>query len=298
MGHQWLFRFVPMHLFLPRPSPTKASITLAREWAIVHSHYALSPPPHALSDALGKLCRRRCSTRAMGQPDRIHARGAGGEGSGADVLGTYFTFETTSAFCSRHVAPARRQHSLGCFAPVVRGVFDQARRSALFGTPGGGLPRNIRSRGFRNAFGTSYRESSRTSPDTRAPGPMLPITSWSCGITRRAPPDPTKSAAILRQEIRRCRMANTISPRTSTVCRLIYTTSVRNEKGNIVSDKHIDSHDYPRRRPLPVREVVAAGARCESVVRRGRARQGRTRPQIYCFGCFWFSFFLFFLLLT
>jgi len=79
--------------------------------------------------------------------------------------------------------------------------------------------------------------------------------------------DPTKiREAILAVKKYAVLKANTISTRTATVC--MATNVVRNEKGTIVYDKHIDFNDEWHCRPLPIREGPARIKRCRTFAHR------------------------------
>jgi len=147
MGNQWLFRFRPNDSYSGRVIADYGVNTLAKKkWAIVHSTDAFGTAGgKALSDALGKLGAPPVLDQGYAnQSQDFTPVVLAVKGSGADVLGTYFTFENDPRHFCPPVAPARRQHSLGRFALGGRGVLDQARRS--------GAVRHLRGGGLRGRF--------------------------------------------------------------------------------------------------------------------------------------------------
>jgi hypothetical protein len=127
MGNQWLFRFRPNDSYSGRVIADYGVNTLGKKkWAIVHSTDAFGTAGgKALADALTKLGTPAVLDQGYAnQSQDFTPVVLAVKQSGADVLGTYFTFEND---LRPPAAPARRHHSLGRLALGGGGVIDQAR---------------------------------------------------------------------------------------------------------------------------------------------------------------------------
>ena len=132
MGNQWLFRFRPNDSYSGRVIADFGVNTLGKKkWAIVHSTDAFGTAGgKALSAALEKLGTPPVLDQGYAnQSQDFTPVVLAVKQSGADVLGTYFTFENDLGIFARQLTPARRQHSLGRFALDGRGVLDQTGRT-------------------------------------------------------------------------------------------------------------------------------------------------------------------------
>ena len=123
--------------------------------------------------------------------------------SGADVLGTYFTFENDLGIFARQLAPARRQHSLGGLALDGRGVTAlKLAGPALYGTYGVADYAEESSEASK-AFGKAYREAYKIAPDIQSAWTYDAVTILSAAINKAGSTDPAKirEAILAHQEI-------------------------------------------------------------------------------------------------
>src|SRR6201747_1320629 len=244
MGNQWLFRFRPNDNYSGRVIADYGVTTLGKKkWAIVHSTDAFGTAGgKALSDALGKLGAPPVLDQGYAnQSQDFTPVVLAVKQSGADVLGTYFTFESDLGVF------ARQLRQLGVTIPwvgspsVVAVSSTKLAGPALFGTYGVADYAEDSSPASK-AFGTSYREAYKTAPDNQSAWPYDAITILSAAINKAGSTDPAK----IRENI----LALKKYPGAEGEYNFDQNGDglhgynvVRNEKGTIVYDKHIDFND-------------------------------------------------------
>jgi branched-chain amino acid transport system substrate-binding protein len=177
MNNPWLFRFRPNDSYSGRVIADFGVNTLGKKkWAIVHSTDAFGTAGgKALSAALEKLGAPPVLDQGYAnQSQDFTPVVLAVKQSGADVLGTYFTFENDLGIF------ARQLRQLGVTIPWVGSpttVNVSAIKLAgptLYGTYGV-ADYAEESNETSKAFGKAYREAYKTAPDlSRAPGPMMP----------------------------------------------------------------------------------------------------------------------------
>src|SRR5450755_3168141 len=194
MGNQWLFRFRPNDNYSGRVIADYGVNTLGKKkWAIVHSTDAFgSAGGKALSDALGKLGAPPVLDQGYAnQSQDFTPVVLAVKQSGADVLGTYFTFENDLGIF------ARQLRQLGVNIPwvgspsVVAVSSTKLAGPALFGTYGVADYAEDSSEASK-AFGKSYRDAYKTAPDNQSAWPYDAITILSAAINKAGSTDPTK----------------------------------------------------------------------------------------------------------
>ena len=244
MGNPWLFRFRPNDSYSGRVIADYGVNTLGKKkWAIVHSTDAFGTAGgKALTDALKKLGAPPVLDQGYAnQSQDFTPVVLAIKQSGADMLGTYFTFENDLGIFARQLrqlgvnipwvgspsivtSPRPSSRVPRCSAPMVSPI-----------TPK--IPARPRR---RSASSTAMPTRSR--PTTRAPGPMTPSPSCRRRSTRPARPIPARSAK------------RSSPPRNMPGAEGEYNFDqngdglhgynvVKNEKGNIVFDKHIEFND-------------------------------------------------------
>ena len=170
MGNQWLFRCRPNDSYSGRVIADFGITTLGKKkWAIVHSTDAFGTAGgKALADALGKSG----ATVALDQGYANQSQDftpvvLAVKQSGADILGSYFTFENDLGIF------ARQLRQLGVTIPyvgspsIVNVTAMKLAGPALFGTYGVADYAEDSSEGAK-AFGKAYREAAKTAPDNQA----------------------------------------------------------------------------------------------------------------------------------
>ena len=161
--------------------------------------------------------------------------------SGADVLGTYFTFENDLGIF------ARQLRQLGVNIPwvgspsVVAVSSTKLAGPALFGTYGVADYAEDSSEASK-AFGKAYRDAYKTAPDNQSAWPYDAITILSAAINKAGSTDPGKiREAIL--AVKKYAGAEGEYNFDQNGDGLHGYNVVKNEKGTIVYDKHIDFND-------------------------------------------------------
>jgi branched-chain amino acid transport system substrate-binding protein len=244
MGNQWLFRFRPNDSYSGRVIADYGVNTLGKKkWAIVHSTDAFGTAGgKALSDALGKLGAPPVLDQGYAnQSQDFTPVVLAVKQSGADVLGTYFTFENDLGIF------ARQLRQLGVNIPwvgspsVVAVSSTKLAGPALFGTYGVADYAEDSSEASK-AFGKSYRDAYKTAPDNQSAWPYDAITILSAAINKAGSTDPTKiREAIL--AVKKYAGAEGEYNFDQNGDGLHGYNVVKNEKGTIVYDKHIDFND-------------------------------------------------------
>ena len=244
MGNQWLFRFRPNDNYSGRVIADYGVKTLGKKkWAIVHSTDAFGTAGgKALADALAKLGTPAVLDQGYAnQSQDFTPVVLAVKQSGADILGTYFTFENDLGIF------ARQLRQLGVNIPwvgspsVVAVSSTKLAGPALFGTYGVADYAEDSSAASK-AFGKAYREAYKTAPDNQSAWPYDAITILSAAINKAGSTEPAK--------IREALLATKKIPGAEGEYNFDQNGDglhgynvVRNEKGTIVYDKHIDFND-------------------------------------------------------
>jgi branched-chain amino acid transport system substrate-binding protein len=242
MGNPWLFRFRPNDSYSGRVIADFGVNTLGKKkWAIVHS-----------TDAFGTAGGKALSLGKLGAPpvlDQGYANQSQDftpvvlavKQSGADVLGTYFTFENDLGIF------ARQLRQLGVNIPwvgspsVVAVSSTKLAGPALYGTYGVADYAEESSEASK-AFGKAYREAYKTAPDIQSSWTYDAITILSAAINKVGSTDPAKiREAIL--GLKKFPGAEGEYNFDQNGDGLHGYNVVRNEKGTIVYDKHIEFDD-------------------------------------------------------
>jgi branched-chain amino acid transport system substrate-binding protein len=244
IGNQWLFRFRPNDSYSARVIADYGVNTLGKKkWAIVHSTDAFGTAGgKALSAALEKLGTPAVLDQGYAnQSQDFTPVVLAVKQSGADVLGSYFTFENDIGIF------ARQLKQLGVNIPWVGSPSTVAVSStklagpALYGTYGVADYAEESSDASR-AFGKSYREAYKTAPDLQSAWPYDALTVLSAAINKAGSTDPGKiREAIL--GLKKFPGAEGEYNFDQNGDGLHGYNVVKNEKGTIVFDKHIEFDD-------------------------------------------------------
>jgi branched-chain amino acid transport system substrate-binding protein len=243
MGNQWLFRFRPNDSYSGSVIAEYGTKTLGKKkWAIVHSTDAFGTAGgKALTAGLGKL------DGASVVLDQGYANQSQDftpvvlaiKQSGAEVLGSYFTFENDLGVF------ARQLRQLGVTIPWVGSpsitniTALKLAGPALFGTFGV-ADYAEESSAASKAFGAAYRDIAKVAPDNQSSWTYDAITILCMAITKAGKTDPTAVRdAIL--AIKKHAGAEGEYNFDANGDGLHGYNVVRNEKGTIVFDKHVES---------------------------------------------------------
>ena len=243
MGNQWLFRFRPNDLYSGSVIAEYGVKTLGKKkWAIVHSTDAFGTAGgKALTAALGKLDG---TTIALDQGYSNQSQDftpvvLAIKQSGADILGSYFTFENDLGVF------ARQLRQLGVTIPyvgspsIVNVTALKLAGPALFGTFGVADYAEDSSEASK-AFGKIYRAAAKVAPDNQSSWTYDAITILCMAIKNAGKTDPAAiREAIL--AIRKHAGAEGEYNFDANGDGLHGYNIVRNEKGTIAFDKHIES---------------------------------------------------------
>jgi branched-chain amino acid transport system substrate-binding protein len=244
MNNPWLFRFRPNDSYSGRVIADFGVNTLGKKkWAIVHSTDAFGTAGgKALSAALEKLGAPAVLDQGYAnQSQDFTPVVLAVKQSGADVLGTYFTFENDLGIF------ARQLRQLGVTIPWVGSpttVNVSAIKLAgptLYGTYGV-ADYAEESNETSKAFGKAYREAYKTAPDLQSAWTYDAITVLSAAINKAGSTDPGKiREAIL--GLKKFPGAEGEYNFDQNGDGLHGYNVVRNEKGTLVFDKHIEFDD-------------------------------------------------------
>ncbi len=243
MGNPWLFRFRPNDSYSGSVIAEYGVKTLGKKkWAIVHSTDAFGTAGgKALSTALAKLDG---ATIALDQGYANQSQDftpvvLAIKQSGADILGSYFTFENDLGVF------ARQLRQLGVTIPyvgspsIVNVTALKLAGPALFGTFGVADYAEDSSDASK-AFGKLYRDAAKVAPDNQSSWTYDAITVLCMAINKAGKTDPTAiREAIL--SIKKHAGAEGEYNFDANGDGLHGYNIVRNEKGTIVFDKHIES---------------------------------------------------------
>ena len=244
MGNQWLFRFRPNDSYSGRVIADFGVNTLGKKkWAVVHSTDAFGTAGgKALTAALEKLGAPPVLDQGYAnQSQDFTPVVLAVKQSGADVLGSYFTFENDLGIF------ARQLRQLGVTIPGVGSpttVNVSAIKLAgptLYGTYGV-ADYAEESNDASKAFGKTYREAYKVAPDLQSAWPYDAVTVLSAAINKAGSTDPGKiREAIL--GLKKFPGAEGEYNFDQNGDGLHGYNVVRNEKGTIVYDKHIEFDD-------------------------------------------------------
>ena len=244
MGNQWLFRFRPNASYSGRVLADYGVNTLGKKkWAIVHSTDAFGTAGgKALAEALGKSG----ATVALDQGYANQSQDftpvvLAVKQSGADILGSYFTFENDLGIF------ARQLRQLGVNIPyvgspsIVNVTALKLAGPALYGTFGVSDFAEESSEAAK-AFGKLYREVAKVAPDVQASWTYDAMNILSAAINKAGKTDP----GAIREAILATKGyagAEGVYNFDANGDGLHGYNIVKNEKGNIIFDKHIDFTD-------------------------------------------------------
>jgi branched-chain amino acid transport system substrate-binding protein len=244
MGNQWLFRFRPNDIYSARVIADFGVNTLGKKkWAVVHSTDAFGTAGgKALTAVLEKLGTPPLLDQGYAnQSQDFTPVVLAVKQSGAEVLSSYFTFENDLGIF------ARQLRQLGVTIPwvgsptTVNVSATKLAGPALFGTYGVADYAEESSDASR-AFGKAYREAYKTAPDLQSAWPYDAVTVLSAAINKAGTTDPGKiREAIL--GLKKFAGAEGEYNFDQNGDGLHGYNVVRNEKGTITYDKHIEFDD-------------------------------------------------------
>src|SRR5437764_3950020 len=194
LGNPWLFRFRPNDSYSGRVIAAYGVNTLGKKkWAIVHSTDAFGTAGgKALASALEKLGNPAVLDQGYAnQSQDFTPVVLAVKQSGADILGTYFTFENDIGIF------ARQLRQLGVNIPwvgspsVVAVSSTKLAGPALFGTYGVADYAEQSSEASK-AFGKAYRDAYKTAPDNQSAWPYDAVTILAMAINKAGSADPAK----------------------------------------------------------------------------------------------------------
>jgi branched-chain amino acid transport system substrate-binding protein len=244
MGNQWLFRFRPNDSYSGRVIAEYGVNTLGKKkWAILHSTDAFGTAGgKALSAALEKLGTPPLLDQGYAnQSQDFTPVVLAIKQSGADILGSYFTFENDIGIF------ARQLRQLGVNIPWVGSpsitniTALKLAGPALYGTFGV-ADYAEESSDASKAFGKAYRDVIKVAPDNQSSWTYDAVTVLSAAINKAGSTDPGKiREAIL--GLRKFPGAEGEYNFDQNGDGLHGYNVVKNEKGTIVFDKHIEFDD-------------------------------------------------------
>jgi branched-chain amino acid transport system substrate-binding protein len=244
MGNQWLFRFRPNDSYSGRVIADYGVNTLGKKkWAVLHSTDAFGTAGgKALSAALEKLgCPSVLDQGYANQSQDFTPVVLAIKQSGADILGSYFTFENDLGIF------ARQLRQLGVNIPwvgspsIVNITALKLAGPALYNTFGV-ADYAEESSDAAKTFGKAYREVAKVAPDNQSSWPYDAVTVLSAAINKAGSTEPAKiREAIL--SIKKFPGAEGEYNFDQNGDGLHGYNIVKNDKGNIVFDKHIEFTD-------------------------------------------------------
>jgi branched-chain amino acid transport system substrate-binding protein len=243
MGNSWLFRFRPNDSYSGRViADYGVNVLGKKKWAIVHSTDAFGTAGgKALAEALGKI---NGATIALDQGYSNQSQDftpvvLAIKQSGADILGSYCTFENDLGVF------ARQLRQLGITIPyvgspsIVNITALKLAGPALYGTYGVADYAEDSSPASK-AFGKAYREVAKVAPDNQSSWPYDAVMVLSMAINKAGKTDPSAiREAIL--SVRKYQGAEGEYNFDANGDGLHGYNIVRNENGTIVFDKHIEA---------------------------------------------------------
>src|SRR5690348_7593629 len=241
MGNQWLFRFRPNDSYSGSVIAEYGVKTLGKKkWFVLHSTDAFGTAGgKALTEALGKLGATATDQGYANQSQDFTPVVLAIKQSGADILGSYFTFESDLGIF------ARQLRQLGVNIPwvgspsIVNITALKLAGPALYGTFGVADYAEDSSDASK-AFGKLYRDAVKVAPDNQSSWTYDAINVLSAAINKAGSTDPGK--------IREAILATKKFPGAEGEYNFDQNGDglhgyniVKNDKGKIVFDKHIES---------------------------------------------------------
>ena len=244
LGNPWLFRFRPNDSYSGRVIADYGVKTLGKKkWAVLHSTDAFGTAGgKALTEALGKLDAPVVLDQGYAnQSQDFTPVVLAIKQSGADILGSYFTFENDLGIF------ARQLRQLGVTIPwvgspsIVNITALKLAGPALYNTYGVADYAEDSSEAAK-AFGKAYRDVVKVAPDNQSSWPFDAINVLATAIKNAGSTDPQKiREAIL--AIKKYPGAEGEYNFDKNGDGLHGYNIVKNEKGTIVFDKHIEFED-------------------------------------------------------
>jgi branched-chain amino acid transport system substrate-binding protein len=243
MGNQWLFRFRPNDSYSGRVIAEYGVNTLGKKkWFVLHSTDAFGTAGgKALTEALGKLDATATDQGYANQSQDFTPVVLAIKQSGADILGSYFTFENDLGIFGRQL------RQLGVNIPwvgspsIVNITALKLAGPALYNTYGVADYAEDSSEGSK-AFGKVYRDAVKVAPDNQSSWTFDAVTVLSASINKAGSTDPAK--------IREAILATKKFPGAEGEYNFDQNGDglhgyniVKNEKGTITFDKHIEFTD-------------------------------------------------------
>src|ERR1700726_1119130 len=244
MGNQWLFRFRPNDSYSGRVIADFGVNTLGKKkWAVLHSTDAFGTAGgKALTSALEKLGAPSVLDQGYAnQSQDFTPVVLAIKQSGADILGSYFTFENDLGIF------ARQLRQLGVNIPwvgspsIVNITALKLAGPALYGTFGV-ADYAEESSDAAKTFGKAYRDIAKVAPDNQSSWPYDAINVLAAAINKAGSTDSGK--------IREAILATKKFPGAEGEYNFDQNGDglngyniVKNDKGNIVFDKHIEFND-------------------------------------------------------
>ncbi|MBR0738304.1 ABC transporter substrate-binding protein [Bradyrhizobium liaoningense] len=244
MGNQWLFRCRPNDSYSGRVIAEYGVSTLSKKkWAVLHSTDAFGTAGgKALTEALTKLGAPPVLDQGYAnQSQDFTPVVLAIKQSGADILGSYFTFENDLGIF------ARQLRQLGVNIPwvgspsIVNITALKLAGPALYNTYGVADYAEDSSEGSK-AFGKIYRDAVKVAPDNQSSWTFDAINVLAQGINKAGTTEPGKvREAIL--AIKKFPGAEGEYNFDQNGDGLHGYNIVKNDKGKIVFDKHIEFND-------------------------------------------------------
>src|ERR1700748_3709823 len=244
MGNQWLFRCRPNDSYSGRVIAEFGVKTLGKKkWAVLHSTDAFGTAGgKALTEALGKLDAAPVLDQGYAnQSQDFTPVVLAIKQSGADILGSYFTFENDLGIFGRQL------RQLGVNIPwvgspsITNVTALKLAGPALYNTFGVADYAEDSSEGSK-AFGKIYREATKVAPDNQSSWPYDAVTVLAAAINKAGSTDPTK--------IREAILATKKFPGAEGEYNFdqngdgLHGSHIwKNDKGTIAFDKHIEFTD-------------------------------------------------------
>jgi branched-chain amino acid transport system substrate-binding protein len=243
MGNKWLFRFRPNDSYSGRVIAEYGVNTLGKKkWFVLHSTDAFGTAGgKALTEALGKLGATTTDQGYANQSQDFTPVVLAIKQSGADILGSYFTFENDLGIF------ARQLRQLGVTIPwvgspsIVNITALKLAGPALYNTFGVADYAEDSSEASK-AFGKLYRDAVKVAPDNQSSWPYDAITVLAKAINTAGSTDPDKIRdAIL--AVKKFPGAEGEYNFDQNGDGLHGYNIVKNDKGTITFDKHIEFTD-------------------------------------------------------
>src|SRR5882757_4113295 len=244
MGNKWLFRFRPNDSYSGRVIAEYGVSTLSKKkWAVLHSTDAFGTAGgKALTAALEKLGAPSVLDQGYAnQSQDFTPVVLAIKQSGADILGSYFTFENDLGIF------ARQLRQLGVNIPwvgspsIVNITALKLAGPALYGTYGVADYAEDSSEGSK-AFGKIYRDAVKVAPDNQSSWTFDAINVLSAAINKAGSTDPGKirEAILATKKFAGAEGEYNFDQNGDG---LHGYNIVKNEKGTIAFDKHIEFND-------------------------------------------------------